>query len=111
MQKQVQYLLDKGIKQVILSRGEKGACFFEAGLEEFWNCPALPVEVRSTVGAGDTMVAAWAYSMCNVLSWQEAVRLSMAASAAAVTTPGTMSPSIEVVRSLEDKVRLNVEKF
>ena len=111
MQKQVQYLLERGIKQVILSRGEKGACFFEAGLEEFWNCPAIPVEVCSTVGAGDAMAAAWAYAMDHTFSWQEAVKLAMAASAAAVTTPGTMSPTVEVVRSLEDKVRLNVEKF
>lgn len=109
--KQIWQFLKCGIHQVILSKGGEGACFYEAGAAGYTTCPALPIEVHSTVGAGDAMVAAWAYAMDKGLTGKEAIRLSMAASAAAASTPGTAPPAIERIRELENQVQLKTENF
>ena len=67
-------------------------------------CPALSVKAHSTVGAGDAMVAALAYSWDNKLDNEEMTRLCIAASAGAVTTVGTKPPSRELVDTLMEQV-------
>jgi 1-phosphofructokinase len=47
-------LLDRGVSLAALSMGHEGALF--ASPEGFWRGEPLPVPVRSTVGAGDSMV-------------------------------------------------------
>ena len=68
--------------------------------------PALSVKAHSTVGAGDAMVAALAYSWDQNLDDEETVRLCMAASAGAVTTIGTKPPTKELVDELKKQVIL-----
>ena len=53
-------LLAKGMKTVAVSMGKSGAMIVREGFEV--RCPALSVKAHSTVGAGDAMVAALAYS-------------------------------------------------
>ena len=48
--------------------------------------PGLNMEAHSTVGTGDGMEAALAFGMNNRLSLEEGAKLSLAASAGAVTT-------------------------
>ena len=67
-------------------------------------CPALAVKAHSTVGAGDAMVAALAYSYDQKLGHEETARLCMATSAGAVTTVGTKPPKKEVVEELKKQV-------
>ena len=90
------------VKSVVVSMGEDGAVFLLDSYEA--RCPALPVKPRSTVGAGDAMVAALAFSWEQKLTGEEAVRLCMAASAGAVTTVGTKPPSRELVNELKQQV-------
>lgn len=97
---QAQNLLKKGISTVILSMGAQGAVFFDTSLEEPIHFKALSVMVRSTVGAGDSMTAAWAYAMEHQYTVDEASRFAMYVSAAAVTTPGTNAPKIEQIEAL-----------
>lgn len=104
-------LFEKGISHVILSAGKDGAYFLDARESSCFYCPALQVEVSSTVGAGDAMVAAWACALARGYENEKAMRLSIAASAAAVTTPGTMPPVIEKVQELERKVKWVVRKI
>ena len=90
------------VKSVVVSMGEDGAVFLLDSYEA--RCPALSVKPRSTVGAGDAMVAALAFSWEQKLTGEEAVRLCMAASAGAVTTVGTKPPSRELVNELKKQV-------
>lgn len=92
----------EGVKSVAVSMGEDGALFLLDSYEA--RCPALPVKAHSTVGAGDAMVAALAFSWNQKLSGEETVRLCMASSAGAVTTEGTKPPTRELVNELKKQV-------
>lgn len=97
-------LLEKGIEMVVVSKGQEGAIFRKKDCRI--QCPGLQVKAHSTVGAGDAMVAALAYGWDNHFSFEETVKLCMAASAGAVMTVGTKPPSGEVVDWLMNQVVL-----
>lgn len=93
-------LTGRGVGLVCISMGDRGACFVQG--DRAWYAPALPVTAASTVGAGDAMLAGIACGMDRGLPMQDWLRLGMAASAAACTTPGTRPPAgSEVWRLLE----------
>ena len=97
-------LKETGIESVTVSMGGNGAMLLLPGFEV--RCPALSVKAQSTVGAGDAMVAAMAYSWDKKLSPEETVRFCMAASAGAVTTVGTKPPTRELVDTLKEQVMM-----
>jgi 1-phosphofructokinase len=97
-------LVDDGIGQVIVSLGKDGALFCDR--DHTLKADALDVEVRSTVGAGDSMVAAMAYAAEQQMSFTEAATLAMATSNATVTTAGTRPPSRQLIDELQAQVRL-----
>ena len=86
------------VETVIVSRGAGGAVFVKKN--EAYNCGGLNVREVCSVGAGDTMVAAFAYAEEAGMSFKEACELSIAASAAAVTCPGTKSPELKQINAL-----------
>ncbi len=92
------YFINKGISYVIISCGAEGAYFFTK--DKIYKSPAVEVEVRSTVGAGDTMMAVFAYYSERGYSFEDAIKMSVAASAASITTKGTRPAPIEVVNDL-----------
>ena len=72
---------------VVLSLGAQGALLATGeGTERF---AAIPVEARSTVGAGDSMLAGVVLGLSRGLPLREAVRFGMAAGAAALLGSGT----------------------
>jgi 1-phosphofructokinase len=97
-------LLDRGVSLVCLSLGHEGALF--VGRQGIWRSRALPVTVKSTVGAGDSMVGALVYGFENGLPEEQCFALAMAASAGACTTEGTNPPSRVLVDELLKHVSL-----
>ncbi|KLU60644.1 tagatose-6-phosphate kinase [Peptococcaceae bacterium CEB3] len=95
-------LLAAGVTMVVVSMGAEGAVFVQKAYTYYAEAPL--VEVQSTVGAGDAMVAALACSVAKGYSPEKMVRLAMATSAAQVLTPGTQPPEKEMVRTLENRV-------
>ena len=79
--------LDRGVKYVLLSLGSEGAVLTD-GRESYF-CKSASVAVNSTVGAGDSMVAATCMGIEKGVSMQEILRMATAAGTAAVTTSGT----------------------
>jgi 6-phosphofructokinase 2 len=72
---------------VVLSLGAEGSLLATAeGCERF---AAIPVEARSTVGAGDSMLAGIVLGLTRGLALRDAVRFGMAAGAAALLGSGT----------------------
>ena len=72
---------------VVLSLGARGALLATAkGCERF---AAIPVEARSTVGAGDSMLAGIVLGLSRGLPLHDAMRFGMAAGAAALLGSGT----------------------
>lgn len=93
-----------GVGRVVISRGGAGAIFLTE--EGGYSAEPLSVPVKSTVGAGDAMVAALAFAAERGLGAEETVRLSMAMGAASVMLPGTDAPDVECVRRLCGEVRV-----
>lgn len=97
-------LLGRGVEMVALSLGAQGALFATAGKTLY--APGLKVETRSTVGAGDSMVAALAMALDGGRPLEEAAALAMACAAGAATTAGTRPPEKALVESLLPQVEL-----
>ena len=72
---------------VAVTMGHEGALL--AHRTGILHSPALPVEARSAVGAGDSFLAAMIFALAADRSPVDAFRYGMAAGAAAVQTPGT----------------------
>ena len=79
--------LDKGVKYVLVSLGGEGAVLTD-GTESYF-CKSASVAVNSTVGAGDSMVAAACVGIEKGVPMSEILRMAAAAGTAAVTTSGT----------------------
>ena len=110
-------LEQRGPRQVILKRGEKGCWFRERG--ELLNAPAFPVQAVDTTGAGDVFTAALLRARLEGWPWPEAAVLANAAGglASAVVGAGEQAPALgSIVRLLQttrlpaewDSVRLRV---
>ena len=95
-----------GVGRVVISRGGEGAIFLTE--EGSFSADPLSVPVKSTVGAGDSMVAALAFAAERGLDPEATVRLAMAMGAASVMLPGTDAPDVECVHRLCGEVRMNL---
>ena len=100
-------LLETGIEEIVISMGGDGALFISR--EGCYYAQGLPVEVKSTVGAGDSMVAAMAFGDVRNLSREEKIRLAVAMGAGSVMQSGTQPPEANLVWELAKQVR--VEKL
>ena len=72
---------------VIVSMGPKGAILVTKDLCE--HVPAPPVQKRSTVGAGDSMVAGMTWALTQGLTYSEMIRWGVACGSAATMNEGT----------------------
>lgn len=82
-----QSFVDAGVEHVIVSMGSDGAMY--VGAEGAFYAPVIPVEVHSTVGAGDALVGGLLYGLTKYGSMREAFRCGVAAGTASVMTEGT----------------------
>ncbi len=98
-------LLAKGIEKVVVSMGSKGALYITK--DRIIRAEGLKVPVGSTVGAGDSVVAALAFAEERGLSLDETVRLSTATGAANVMCSGSQAAEYGVIDSLIGKVQYN----
>lgn len=80
-------LIGLGAENVLLSLGRDGALLTN-GTRHYY-CKSANVAVNSTVGAGDSMVAASAVATGYGATMPEILRSAVAAGTASVTTPGT----------------------
>ncbi|MBO4594080.1 MAG: 1-phosphofructokinase family hexose kinase [Clostridia bacterium] len=79
--------MEAGAENVLISMGAEGAVYTD-GNESFY-CKSASVAVNSTVGAGDSMIAAACVALKHGKGKAELLKMSVAAGTAAVTTSGT----------------------
>lgn len=91
-----------GIEKTVVSMGSAGALYVTA--DETIYAEGLKVPVGSTVGAGDSVVAALAVAEESGMSLEETVCLSTATGAANVMCSGTQAAEYEVIEKLIPKV-------
>ena len=92
------------IHTVVVSMGKEGALFVEEH-ETVWAVPPA-VEVMSTVGAGDAMVAGMLAGKLRGLSLAECARLATAFSVTAISQIGAGLPSMEAVEAGRAQVKI-----
>lgn len=94
-------LVDRGFADaVLLSLGSRGALLVTSRIERRF--PAAEVKVCSTVGAGDSMLAAVTLGLSRGMELVDAVRLGIAAGAAALMAPGTSLAHLDDVTRLHE---------
>lgn len=99
-------LKDTGIERILISLGSRGALYHtNSGI---YYSRGLKVPVKSTVGAGDAMVAALVYSIINNYDDVETLRMAAACGAAAVSTLGTEACTYEQVIAYVEKIDVQV---
>ena len=94
--------LKLGIEEIAVSLGGDGALLVKEGL--CLKAEGLKVPVQSTVGAGDSMVAALACGAEKGLSDAQRLKLAIAISAASVMCSGTQAPEAEQIEKLYHQV-------
>lgn len=98
-------LLEKGISLVVVSLGREGALFLTKH-ESIWG-HGIPVSVKSTVGAGDSMLAAVAWAVSQKMSLVQTVRLAIASSTANVMRSGTDAAPYNEIEPFLQQVQIH----
>lgn len=96
--------LKLGIEEVVVSLGGDGALLVKEGL--CLKADGLSVPVLSTVGAGDSMVAALACGAEKGLTDEQRLKLAIAISAASIMCSGTQAPEAEQIEKLYHQVKI-----
>lgn len=99
-------LLRQGIQLVIVSMGGDGSILLTE--QACYRAHPFPITPKSTVGAGDSMVAALVYCMLGGMSPEETARWTTAAGTVTASRPGTEVCSLQEVRERVTDVRLQV---
>ena len=94
----------EGVDYVVASMGKQGAVGVTHG--QAWKAVPPPVDARSTVGAGDSMLAGVLFSLAQGKSFAEGLRDGSAAGAATALTPGTQLCRLEDIQRLLPKVQV-----
>ena len=98
-------ILEYGVKYVVISLGSEGSIFVSH--DKVAKVKGIKVEVKSTVGAGDSMVAALAIAVEKDYSFEEAIKLACATSTANVMTEGTQTGRFEDIEKLKKQITIN----
>lgn len=99
--------IEKGIQIVSVSLGGEGALITD-GRETFFSPPIKNIEVKGTVGAGDSMVAGLCAAFIKGLSLKECFRYSVASATACVIQDGTLTVTKCLLDQMLDKVEIEV---
>ncbi|MBQ2952778.1 MAG: 1-phosphofructokinase [Clostridia bacterium] len=97
-------LMQAGAEHVVVSMGRDGALY--VGAEGAYYAPEVPVEVHSTVGAGDALVGGLLWGLTTHGSLREAFRCGVAAGTASVMTEGTQLVHPDDFRRILPRVRI-----
>ncbi len=97
-------LLEYGISLVVVSLGKDGAVFLTKQ-KGIWG-HGISVSVKSTVGAGDSMLAAIAWAVSQQMDLSQTVRLAIASSTANVLRPGTDTASYAEIEPFLQQVQI-----
>jgi len=100
-------LLDRGVKNVVVTLGSKGL-FFKNRKDEFW-MKAFKVKAVDTTAAGDAFLGALACGLSDDKPIPEALRFANAAGALATTRLGAQ-PSLPIRKEVENFLKGKIGK-
>lgn len=97
-------LIQRGIELVVISMGAEGAVFVNR--DGAYKAEPFDIDCKSTVGAGDSMVAAMAYSVHNGIAIEDMAKLSVAAGSITSSKEGTDVCTADEVIKRKDDVKI-----
>jgi 1-phosphofructokinase len=99
-----EHLIEKGIAYVAVSLGAEGALLISK--DQSLYASGMDVHVKSTVGAGDAMVAGLVYGFDKSLELKEILKYGSASATANVMTEGSKTGEIEQIESLLNQIEV-----
>lgn len=105
MERAIKYFLDKGVKNVIVSLGERGVAYGNS--DKIGYLKNQPVEVVNATGAGDAFIAGLVYAHMNNLDIEDACKHSMAAAMMALGHENTINPNlcVQKIESIVEEMK------
>ena len=97
-------LLSQGVQKVCISMGEEGALIFDKD-KAFKALPGK-VNIKTTVGAGDSMLSGLVLADIKKLSLDESIKIATAYSMGAVETVGPYLPSKDKIEEYKNKIEI-----
>jgi 1-phosphofructokinase len=97
-------IIDTGVSLVIVSMGEKGSLVVSK--DESYRALPFPIVVKSTVGAGDSMVAGIIYAWIQQMSIKETAAWTTASGTLTASKEGTQMCSMDEVSAHINQVQL-----
>ncbi|WP_137718272.1 1-phosphofructokinase [Methylobacillus flagellatus] len=97
-------LIQDGIEEVVVSMGKQGAIFANRD-GHVWAVPPA-VAVKSTVGAGDAMVAGYIAARIQQLDLESRAKLATATAMGALTALGPRLPAADVIQTYTQQVSI-----
>lgn len=94
-------IINQGVELVLISLGSEGSLLITK--DNILHQPGFDVQVKSTVGAGDAMVAALVYGLLNRTSNEKTLALAHACGTATVTLEGTEACTWEDIKLYYDE--------
>jgi ribokinase len=103
LRKATEYLIDKGVKALIVTLGEKGCCYVEKDTMKMY--PAFQVEAKDTTAAGDSFIGGFVASYVEYKNIDLAIEQAQKVAAITVTREGaqTSLPTLEEVNNFSCK--------
>ena len=92
----------RGTTYVCVSLAEKGAIL--TGPENSYYCVSPPVNIHSTVGAGDSLVAGLAYAFAQNKKPDQALKFAVSCGAGTAKQPGTKLFNVEDLQGLSNQI-------
>jgi len=99
---EARHIAQQGTSYVCVSLGKKGAIL--TCPDNSYYCKSPKILVNSTVGAGDSMVAALAYSFAKKEKPEQALKFAVACGAGTAKQPGTQIFNPEDLKSLSTQI-------
>lgn len=99
-------IIKEGVELVCVSMGSEGALLIAEDFVLYGKVPE--VEVKSTVGAGDSLVAGFAAGLSKGFTIEKAFKQGIAASIVSVTKEGTKVPTYKEVQNVIDKIEISM---
>lgn len=98
-------LSQTGIENIVVSMGANGVMWLN---ENQWLCSKPPkMDVVSTVGAGDTLVAGMCWGHMKEMSKTDLLRFATSLSALAVSQVGVGVDDVSLLQTLQEKIEIN----
>ncbi len=106
IRKAIRNLIDLGIRNVVISLGEKGVAFGNKDQFEIFQPPS--VTPKNTTGAGDAFMAGLVYGKLKKMSLKETIRFASAMSQLTLEDDNTNNPNLTIAlvnQKLDEKQR------